>query len=700
MVPGPAAATHGASTLTAESQPTIVVGQANQPAGNLVLTPTTAGNTFAGGEQITITLDDSDGGANCSSATDYVAFNSAPTVAVSSGTATVTSAVSASAGACAAAGRNDVLTITFQNPPGSAVLTISNIRYDVGASAARGPVTVTTGGTAPVATGGAGASNAFITEVRIAANTPAVGIRVPTGPATAQAISNIVVTEQAFDALSAPNNASGRFCIDLNDATDFFDANAPAPTVAVSPTGDTATVALASGGNALEVTVTDAAGDTTASTFTISGLRLAAASITAANAGIVTATLYQGPCNAATPTGAVLSGTTTLAAIVDVVRFAGSDRFQTAQLLFEDAFPCAPANGLSHAIIARADDFPDALAASFLAGKRGTGILLVDRNSTSLPAATINALRNRGVDTVTIIGGPTAVPAVLANALDLLPNVTCAGATQAAPNDTIAVERIEGADRYETARLVAAAGAAIAGGVGTADYDGTSAAPFGGTCNARRTAILATGQNFPDALVAGPVAFNGVNVPAASPTPPGPGCGNGEGFPVILTTSGTLNSQAASALTTLGIEQVLIMGGNTAIDPAVVTSVQGINSITTRRFAGTNRLDTARQFAEFAIDFLGYSRTLASVARGDDFPDALAGGPHAGTAPAAAILLTESPTSAGAETLAFFRDRHGSANVFGAGATLVPITELDVYGGTVAVANSVIDAIVAAISQA
>ncbi|HVL92893.1 MAG TPA: cell wall-binding repeat-containing protein [Acidimicrobiales bacterium] len=259
---------------------------------------------------------------------------------------------------------------------------------------------------------------------------------------------------------------------------------------------------------------------------------------------------------------------------------------------------------------------------------------------------------------------------------------------------------MDGADRYVTARNIAERPGL--GAAGTADYDGTPADPDGTACLPRKTAILATGENFPDALVAGPVAFNGHNVPGGgSAVPPGtPGCGDGQGFPVILTTGASLHPQAAAALTNLGIQQVLVMGGNVAVAPAVVTAVQAINSITVQRFDGATRLDTAKRFAEFAIDFLGYNRTVVSVAVGNNFPDALAGGPHAGTTPANAIVLTETPTSVGAETLAFFRDRQGVSGVFGAPTPLEPILGIDVYGGPIAVSDAAVASILGAISQA
>lgn len=689
----PAAAVVGGSTLVAAAKPALIVGQTNGIAGNWALTPNSPTGNWTPGEVLTIAIDDADGAANCGGAGDVVAFSVPPTVTLS-GTATM--AVStASTAACAALipPRRDQLVVTFTGA-GTGTLGVTSVRYDIGTAVSSGDVAVTATDSDATPVTVAAAANALLTGVVLTANNPPVGLRTGSG---VQAISNVVITEQVTDSIGAV------VCLELSGG-DTFDATAPSPSVAVGGfTGDSAMVAVATGGTGLQVNVTDSATDTTPATFTIGNIRLGDSATN--NAGPVAAVLRSGACTPVPPVVVPLSVPTVLAGIVTTDRFGGSDRFTTAQILLEDAFPCV-GNGLANVVVARSDDFPDALAASYLAGKLGTGIVLVDPSSPTLPPATANTLRLRGVDRVVIVGGPVAVPAALATALDNQPNVNCAGAPEAAPNDTMAVLRIEGADRFETARRIAEfPGLAAAG---TADYDGTDADPDGPGCNARRTAIVAIGDNFPDALVAGPVAFNGHNVPGVG-TPALPGCGNGEGFPVILTTGSALHPQASVALANLGIAQVLVMGGNAVITPAVESSLQGLG-ILTRRFAGANRLDTARQFGDFAIDFLGYSRTAVAVARGDDFPDALAGGPHAGLAAAATqtrpakaagvIVLTESLSSAGTETLAFLRQRQGSVGVFGATAPLSPVTDVDVYGGTSAVSDAVVAILLGAVSQA
>ena len=685
VLAAPASAAH---TIAAGSKPTIGIGQVNQAAGDITITwPTPV--MLPIGHTIVLTLDDADPGPNCGApnpTTDFVAFTALPTVTVTpsgAGAAMITPSLTPLGGCLAT--KTDQLTLLVATAGTISKLTLSNVRYDVGTTGtAIGDVQVAVTGSAPLPAP-LTISNAFVTSASLSSNNPPVGIRTGSGAA---AVGNLVVTERVNDALAG---ASANVCI---VPTGGFDTGAPGPSVAVAGgTGDTATVTVLAGG-IVRVAVADAPADTGASTLTISGLRLSAA--TTGVAGLKTADLSVDTTANCTTLGTTLTSMSPLAAVVTTDRLSGGDRYETAQALFEAAFPCAPASGLASAVIARGDDFPDALAASYLAGSLGTGILLVDSTSATVPTATVNALRNRGVDKVFIIGGTTAIPPALATALDNLPNYDCAGV----PSGTIDLERIGGADRYETGRLVAERpGLGVAG---TADYDGTAADPDGPACAPRKTAIVATGVNFPDALVAGPVAFNGHNMPGAgSAVPPGtPGCGDGLGFPLILTTGNALHPQASQALTNLGIQQVLIMGGASAIDPSVETAIQGIGGITTKRFAGTNRLDTAKQFGEFAIDFLGYSRTQVSVARGDTFPDALAGAPHAAATPANVIVITENAGTIGAETLAFFGERQGTPGVYGAPTSLDVVTQLFAYGGTTALADGTVNGILARISQA
>jgi putative cell wall-binding protein len=640
------AATADASdlTLTAQSQPTIGIGKANQPAGNETLTVADLGtpeaDTLTAGDQILFTVEDN-GGSTCA-AGDTLAFSALPTI-TNSGTATFVATLESSGLGCG----TDTIRINVTGS-GTGNFTATNIAYTVGATASTGEI----GGSATLNGVGiniADASNAFVSSVILTANVPPKGAAA-TG--TPQTISPIVLTEQTN------TGADGDLCITLSGANVLVTPQAP--TVAVSGGNDTATVAVLSG-NQIQVDVTPALVPTAApSTFTINGVLL-----DTDNAGLNTAILQAGPCAAVTDD--LSDGNTTVGYAGDIDRYAGADRFATAATLFDKEFGCTP-----NVIIARADLFPDALAASYLAGNVGTGILLTNTNS--IPSTTLNALRNEGVQNVYLMGGTTAISSGVESQLDATPAYNCGGGTQLnflGEPVTLGVQRIAGTTRYGTAQEAAEyfgfnnAGWADING----DTDCDETAP---------TAIVTSGENFPDALAAGPLAYSGDN-----------DC-SGSSLPLLLSTAGSVPSATLDALANLGIQNVVLIGGTTAVSTAAETqlSTAGYN---VRRIAGTTRQGTATALATVMMQEFGYDTDGASFARGDNFADALTGGPVSGNSNEA-ILLTGSATDLSAPTAQFLR-----------GWRLVTSGDqglwFEVFGGTSAISNAVVQDILNNLSQ-
>jgi putative cell wall-binding protein len=309
-------------------------------------------------------------------------------------------------------------------------------------------------------------------------------------------------------------------------------------------------------------------------------------------------------------------------------RFAGNDRYTTAARIATGSYASAEtvllANGQSDDPRTARDEshFPDALAAAYLAGNRKAPTLLATEQA--LPQPTKDALRTLQARNVVIIGGTGAISAGVEKEL------TDAGYT---------VTRIAGANRYDTAKQVAETPAV--------DYVGEN--PDGD-----RTAIVASGERFPDALVAGPLGYFSQ-------------------FPILITASASLSEPTQQALENLGIKHVLIPGGTAAVSAQAEAEIRALG-ITTRRFAGQDRTQTATQVAAYAYDSLGFDRAHVELARGNDFPDALAGGSHAGLK-RSPILLTATPNEVGAATESFLRDR-GSQ-----------LREGDIFGGFAAVSQ-------------
>ncbi|MFX0537215.1 cell wall-binding repeat-containing protein [Ornithinimicrobium sp. Y1847] len=85
--------------------------------------------------------------------------------------------------------------------------------------------------------------------------------------------------------------------------------------------------------------------------------------------------------------------------------------------------------------------------------------------------------------------------------------------------------------------------------------------------------MLASGRDFPDALVGAPVA-------------------GARAMPVLLTATTGLSSATRSALTTLGTTRVIILGGQGAVSSTVADQLAAMG-IVTERWSGSNRWETA-----------------------------------------------------------------------------------------------------------
>ena len=166
-----------------------------------------------------------------------------------------------------------------------------------------------------------------------------------------------------------------------------------------------------------------------------------------------------------------------------VSRIGGADRYATAAAVSRATF----APGLATAYVATGVTFPDALVGGAAAARSGSPVLLTQ--PAGLPDSTEAELRRLAPQRIVVLGGPSAVSdGVVARLRALATSGT--------------VTRLAGEDRYATA--VAVSAASFASGV--------------------PGLFVATGQSFPDALVAVPAAARtgsalllvpGSSVPAA-----------------------------------------------------------------------------------------------------------------------------------------------------------------------------------------
>lgn len=250
-------------------------------------------------------------------------------------------------------------------------------------------------------------------------------------------------------------------------------------------------------------------------------------------------------------------------------RLGGSSRYETAVTVSRNTF--SKASGL---VIARGDDFADALTASPLAAALGGPILLTQTKR--LPAAVGQEIKRLGAKKIVIVGGPNAVSQSVEKALSAYGKV----------------ERIQGANRFETC-------AAIARALKKAGKN-------------FHQAFFATSTNFVDALAISPLA--GLH-----------------GLPILLVDKKQVPAPIAQVVKELSIRQSVLVGGVHVIPQKLAARLPGSK----QRFAGATRYETATLIAQ---NFPKLRR--AYLATGANYPDALAAGPVCARL-AAPILLVE-----------------------------------------------------------
>lgn len=239
-------------------------------------------------------------------------------------------------------------------------------------------------------------------------------------------------------------------------------------------------------------------------------------------------------------------------------------------------------------------------------------------------------------------GGSRAAGAVIA-AMTVTAVVSVSMLPLAQATATVTTNRFGGSDRYATAAILA-----------------ERAFPNGvqGVFLARGEDFPGGAKGFPDALAANYGAGH-YNVP------------------VLLTAADNVPAATLDALKTMKVKDVVILGGTSAVSAATEQAVDGMG-ISTVRLAGADRQATATAIASYGIANLGFSDKLVDLARGDDYPDALAAGMEAVKAGPVPIVLTVSPTDLGTDTPAWLRRFDGT------------LAEVDALGLQSAVSDTVL----------
>ena len=261
-----------------------------------------------------------------------------------------------------------------------------------------------------------------------------------------------------------------------------------------------------------------------------------------------------------------------------VTRVAGNDRYETA---IQCAELMREKNGeFRRAIIASADNFPDALAGSYLSGRYDAPILLAGKSE----AGTRKTLDYIGEHieegtTVYLLGGTGAVPEYMEQALG-----------------DYYVVRLAGTSRYETNLAI------------------VNEVP-----EKPERVIIASGKGYADSL--------SVSIVSAA-----------ERMPIILA-GDSLTEEAVETIRKIAPSEIYLIGGTGAVNETVEAQAKELCG-TVERIAGADRYATSLAIAEYFFPYTGIQSTV--FAYGGNFPDGLTGGALAGSLYAPVILVSNS----------------------------------------------------------
>lgn len=219
---------------------------------------------------------------------------------------------------------------------------------------------------------------------------------------------------------------------------------------------------------------------------------------------------------------AMVFPTVSMASKLNVQRYSGSSRVETAVNVSKDQFSSAKS-----AILVNQLAFPDALSATVLS--KGTMPVLFSE-SNNISADTLNQLKSMGVENVYVLGGEKSVSSAVVNSVKSTTNAK--------------VVRINGADRYKT-----------------------NAQTIKDNVKQTSEVVIASGEIYVDALY-GVSYANKVNAP------------------VMLVQKNNIPAETLKVLKSMNVTRITIIGGEKTITPklekelseiAVVDRIAGSN---------------------------------------------------------------------------------------------------------------------------
>lgn len=261
-----------------------------------------------------------------------------------------------------------------------------------------------------------------------------------------------------------------------------------------------------------------------------------------------------------------------------IERFYGEDRYKTASELSRMAYP----NGANYVILARGDLFPDALCGAPLAVKYNAPLLLSPPEG--LCKATEDEIKRLKAKEVFVLGTNDALSDQVLSDLQNKCGI-----------DNKYIHRIGGLTRYETSAEIAK----------LLDIP------------QNKSAFIATGENYPDALAAAPISAT-------------------YKMPIFLVRGdiSVIPQAIKDALKEKKINRTIIVGGSDVV-PDEIAQWLDTNGYPARRIQGDTRYETAVELVRYTLNPAENYPNLSMnphnlfIAWGENFPDALATGPIA-----------------------------------------------------------------------
>ena len=285
-------------------------------------------------------------------------------------------------------------------------------------------------------------------------------------------------------------------------------------------------------------------------------------------------------------------------------RLEGENRYSTMKAVVEYGFKKTKGT----VILSSGETYKDALSTSALAGLYNAPIVLTYKDQLSVSAKEV--LQKLQPKKIIVTGGEMAVAEKVLTEVKAVTGVT--------------PERIAGADAAETSAKLALEGKGKW-------KDGL--------------AFISTTSNFKDALSAAPIAY-------------------AKGYPILLARNGQeITEPVLSALKTLGIKNVIILGGPVAVSSNVDSQLMNAGIKIKKRIAGPNAIATSEMIAAWGLSN-GMVINNVGIASSLNFPDALAGAALCGKNKSVILLADDSNNS----NVAFIKSKASSVKkgfVFG-----------------------------------